>query len=164
MAMLKNKNITFSLILMCLIVVSPMAKAQIGGLGGLGGLLGLLNVINIQGLVRCSISGTVSTSNATSVPPFPNAGIVLRCAGQNVSITTTNAAGIFSLPTTQLLNVLPTLLSGGCNILVTTPLSTCNASLPTSGSLTAPLNIVGSNFAGGLNIIEIVSGLFSLVP
>ena len=77
MAILRNKNITFSLILMCLIVVSPIANAQLGGLGGgLGGLGmllgGLTNIFNIQGLLMCSVTGTVSTNNATAVPPFPS--------------------------------------------------------------------------------------------
>ena len=78
MAMLRNKNITFSLILMCLIVASPIANAQLGGLGGglggLGGLLGgLTSIINIQGLLMCSVIGTVvSTNNTTVVPPFPS--------------------------------------------------------------------------------------------
>lgn len=83
MAILRNKNITFSLILMCLIVVSPIANAQLGGLGGLGGLLGgllgsITSIFNIQGLLRCSVTGTVSTNNVTSVPPpFPSKFSVL---------------------------------------------------------------------------------------
>lgn len=88
MTMLKNKRITFSLIFVCLVMVSPMAKAQLGGLGGLlggggggglggllgngglGGLLGggggggvlggILGLINIQGVLRCSANGNVS--------------------------------------------------------------------------------------------------------
>lgn len=77
MAMLRNKNITFSLVLMCLIVASPIANAQLGGLGGglggLGGLLGgLTSIFNIQGLLMCSVTGTVSTNNTTAVPPFPS--------------------------------------------------------------------------------------------
>lgn len=59
---IKNKNMAFSLILMCFIVVSPMANAQFGGLPG-------TNILNIQGLVTCSINGSVST-NGTVIPPF----------------------------------------------------------------------------------------------
>ncbi|KAF8095446.1 hypothetical protein N665_0332s0028 [Sinapis alba] len=167
MAMLRNKNITFSLILMCLIVVSPIANAQLGGLGGIGGLGGLLggltSIFNIQGLLMCSITGTVSTNNATSVPPFPNAGIVLQCAGQNVSSTTTNANGVFSIPTLGALFSPSTLLNSGCRIIVTTPLTACNVSLPAAGLLMAPLSLVGTAAGDGLNIFSLVPGLFSLV-
>ncbi|KAH0943576.1 hypothetical protein HID58_003213, partial [Brassica napus] len=57
MTMLKNKRITFSLIFVCLVMVSPMAKAQLGGLGGLlgggggGGLGGLLGGGGLGGLL-----------------------------------------------------------------------------------------------------------------
>lgn len=71
MAMIKNKHITFSLILVFLIVVSPMAKAQLG-LGGLGGLLGglvngIFSVVNITGVLFCSPNGAL---NGTSTPAF----------------------------------------------------------------------------------------------
>ncbi|XP_056844611.1 phylloplanin-like [Raphanus sativus] len=170
MAILRNKNITFSLILMCLIVVSPIANAQLGGLGGLGGLLGgllgsITSIFNIQGLLRCSVTGTVSTNNVTSVPPpFPNAGIVLQCAGQNVSSTTTNANGVFSLPTMGTIFSPSTLLNSGCRIIVTTPLTSCNASLPAGGLLMAPLALLGATSSNGLSILDLVPGLFSVVP
>ena len=58
MTMLKNKRITFSLIFVCLVMVSPVAKAQLGGLGGLlggggggGGLGGLLGGGGLGGLL-----------------------------------------------------------------------------------------------------------------
>ncbi|CAF2154551.1 hypothetical protein BRARA_K01149 [Brassica rapa] len=168
MAILRNKNITFSLILMCLIVVSPIANAQLGGLGGgLGGLGmllgGLTNIFNIQGLLMCSVTGTVSTNNATAVPPFPNAGIVFQCTGQNVSSTTTNANGVFSIPTIGLPFSPSTLLSSGCRLVVTTPLTACNVSLPAAGLLMAPLSLVGTAAGDGLNIFSLVPGAFGLV-
>lgn len=74
MAMFKNKHMIFSLILVCLIVVSPMAEAQlglgglVGGLGGIGGLVGgLLNLVNINGVIFCSANGA---PNGTSTPVF----------------------------------------------------------------------------------------------
>ncbi|CAH8366725.1 unnamed protein product [Eruca vesicaria subsp. sativa] len=162
MAMIRNKNITFSLILMCL-VVSPIVNAQLG-LGSLGGLLGgLTSIFNIEGLLMCSITGTVSTNNATSVPPFPNAGIVLQCAGQNVSSTTTNANGVFSIPTLGAIFSPSTLLSSGCRIIVTTPLTACNVNLPASGLLEAPLALLGTATGGGLNIFNLIPGAFNLV-
>ncbi|XP_013633116.1 PREDICTED: phylloplanin-like [Brassica oleracea var. oleracea] len=162
MAMLRNKNITFSLVLMCLIVASPIANAQLGGLGGglggLGGLLGgLTSIFNIQGLLMCSVTGTVSTNNTTAVPPFPNN------AGQNVSSTTTNAYGVFSIPTIGLPFSPSTLLSSGCRLVVTTPLTACNVSLPAAGLLMAPLSLVGIAAGDGLNIFSLVPSVFGLV-
>ncbi|CAH8337712.1 unnamed protein product [Eruca vesicaria subsp. sativa] len=157
MAMLiKNKNMAFSLILMCLMVVSPMAKAQ------LGGLLSGPSVINIQGAVMCSINGSVAT-NATSIP-FAGARVLLQCAGQNITTTTTDANGVFSFsPNLALLNSLSALLSSGCRVIVTTPLSACNANLPTNSVLMATVNLAGTILTGGINILQFVNGLFRLI-
>ncbi|ESQ48269.1 hypothetical protein EUTSA_v10021613mg [Eutrema salsugineum] len=170
MTMLKNKRITFSLILVCLVMVSPMAKAQLGlggGGGGLGGLLGglggllgggggsggglgglggLLGLINIQGILRCSVNGNVSA------PIFPNAGVQLQCGAQNnvVSASTTNGAGLFSILVNPVQLLLSTLLSD-CKLAVTTPLSTCDVSLPT-GQLLSPLTLVGNTVSGLIRI------------
>ncbi|KAG2315805.1 hypothetical protein Bca52824_018927 [Brassica carinata] len=158
MAMLiKNKNLAFSLILMCLIVVSPVANAQVGV------VLGGTNVVNVQGLVTCSINGSVST-NATVIPPFAGAPVLLQCAGQNVSVTTTGANGVFSFPSNTILPIsLSTLLASGCRVIVTTPLSRCNASLPTNGLLTAPINLAGTTINRGITILQFVNGLFGLI-
>ncbi|CAN8259041.1 unnamed protein product [Cochlearia groenlandica] len=163
MAILKNKNITFSLIMICLVVVSPMANAQ---LGGLGGILGFLNIFNIEGLLGCSINGSITPRNVTSVPstipPFPNARVSLVCGGQNVSSTVTNSGGLFSIPTLGLPLSLTQLLTN-CRIVVTTPLSTCNSTLPSTGTLTSPVNLAGSIIGNGLNIFQLLPGLFSRV-
>ncbi|KAL0837421.1 hypothetical protein YC2023_012306 [Brassica napus] len=176
MAMLRNKNITFSLVLMCLIVASPIANAQLGGLGGglggLGGLLGgLTSIFNIQGLLMCSVTGTVSTNNTTAVPPFPSKFSILTLS---LSInyakikttdlfTTTNAYGVFSIPTIGLPFSPSTLLSSGCRLVVTTPLTACNVSLPAAGLLMAPLSLVGIAAGDGLNIFSLVPSVFGLV-
>ncbi|KAF8047249.1 hypothetical protein N665_3130s0002 [Sinapis alba] len=152
---IKNKNMAFSLILMCFIVV-PMANAQL-----LGGLLGLTNVVNIQGLVTCSINGSVST-NTTTIPPFAGVPVVLQCAGVNISTTTTGANGVFSFPSNTILPI-STLLSPGCRVIVAAPLSRCNATLPTRGVLTAPLTLAGTIVTGGINILQFVNGLFRLI-
>ncbi|EFH59276.1 hypothetical protein ARALYDRAFT_318437 [Arabidopsis lyrata subsp. lyrata] len=184
MAMLKNKHMTVSLILVCLIVVSPMAEAQlglgggggggggglIGGLGGLvgglGGLVGalvggILNLVNINGVVFCSLNGAL---NGTSTPAFANAGVQLQCGRQNrvVSTATTNAAGLFTLPTDTIQMLLSTLLSD-CRVVVTTPLSTCNANLPSVGNLVSRLAMIGNSLTGLLNIISIIPAGFGLL-
>ncbi|KAL1223680.1 Phylloplanin [Cardamine amara subsp. amara] len=162
MAMIKNKHITFSLIMVCLIVVSPMAEAQLGLgglLGGLGGLVnGLLSVVNITGVLFCSPTGAL---NGTSTPAFANAGVQLQCGRRNtvVSTATTNSAGIFSLPSNLIQMLLSTLLSD-CRLVVTTPLSTCNADLASVGNLVSRLTMIGSSVNGILNIIDIIPAGF----
>lgn len=91
--------------------------------------------------------------------------VVLQCAGQNVSTTTTGANGVFSFPSTTVfpISLLSTLLASGCRVIVTAPLSRCNASLPTNGLLTAPVNLVGSTVTGGISILQFVNGLFRLL-
>ncbi|KAJ3699856.1 hypothetical protein LUZ61_003561 [Rhynchospora tenuis] len=129
-------------------VVTQIAHAQLD-LGLLGGILNSL--LSVNGVVPCSIGGNSST---TSV--FPNAGVQLRCGGKVVGSTTTNSNGAFSI--VGLLTLVPNLL-GSCNVVVTTPLASCNVSLPSTGFLTAGLNPV-SNLLG---IINLVPGVFSLV-
>ncbi|KAJ0238461.1 hypothetical protein HA466_0240970 [Hirschfeldia incana] len=185
MTMVKNKRIIFSLIFVCLVMVSPMAKAQLGGLlggggggggggvagllTGLGGLLGngglggggvlggILGLINIQGVLRCSANGNVSA------PAFVNAGVQLQCGGQNnvVSTSTTNSAGLFSMQLNPIQLVLSTLLSD-CQVAVTTPLSTCNAALPTGQLLSSPLALVGETVSGLLRVANLRPTGFTL--
>ncbi|KAJ4793399.1 Pollen Ole e 1 allergen and extensin family protein [Rhynchospora pubera] len=126
-------------------VVTPIAHAEL-----LGGILG--TVLSVKGIVPCSIGGNSST---TSV--FPNAGVQLRCASSVLGSTTTDNNGAFSI--VGLLPLVFNLL--GCNVVVTTPLVSCNASLPSTGSLTAVLKPVVSNL--GI-LLDIVPGVFSLVP
>ncbi|KAJ1699357.1 hypothetical protein LUZ63_007869 [Rhynchospora breviuscula] len=129
-------------------VVMPIAHAQLGGL--LGGILS--SVLSVNGVVPCSIGGDSSNSSTTSV--FPNAGVQLKCGDNVVGSTTTNSNGAFSIVgLLTLVNLL-----GSCKIIVTTPLASCNVSLPT-GFLTAPLDPI-SNLLG---IIKLVPGVFSLV-
>ncbi|KAJ4764514.1 hypothetical protein LUZ62_074889 [Rhynchospora pubera] len=129
-------------------VVTPIAHAQLGLLGG------LLSLISVKGLVPCSIGDNSSNSSITSV--FPNAGVQLICGGNVVGSTTTNSNGAFSI--VGLLTLVPNLL-GSCKIVVTTPLASCNVSLPSTGYLTAQLDPI-SNLLG---IINFVPGVFSMV-
>ncbi|XP_010487530.1 PREDICTED: phylloplanin-like [Camelina sativa] len=148
MAIIKNKHVTFSLVLLCLIVVSPMAKAQ---------LLNLVNVPLITGVLSCTVNG--APLNGTSTLAFVNAIVQLQCGSQNtvVSETTTNVAGIFMLSTNAL--SIPAILSG-CRLVVPTPRASCNATLPSTGQLVSPLNLVGSLVSGILNIVPIVPAGF----
>ncbi|KAL0857428.1 hypothetical protein Bca101_062582 [Brassica carinata] len=183
MTMLKNKRITLSLIFVCLVMVSPMAKAQLQGgqLGNIpivgaltrpvlgrgvivggdgvidsGGVVGgILGLINIQGVLRCSANGNVSA------PAFINAGVQLQCRGQNkiISTSTTNSAGLFSMLVNPL--QLSTPLSD-CHVAVTTPLSTCNAALPTGQLLSSSLARVGETVSGPLRVAHLRPTGFTL--
>ncbi|KAL3332520.1 hypothetical protein AABB24_032875 [Solanum stoloniferum] len=146
----------FLIFILAALIATPIVVAQLGGL--LGGLLGS---INIDGVLFCSLNGKIDILNGATTPIFPNASVQLRCgAGNVVSSTTTNGSGAFSLVLNPVQNILSSLLSN-CNIVVTTPLSTCNASLPSAGVLQSPLQIVGRT-AGGL--VNLATGVFQLIP
>ncbi|XP_047332157.1 phylloplanin-like [Impatiens glandulifera] len=94
-------------------------------------------------------------------PPFPNATVQLECGSGNVlASTTTNSAGSFSIIVnlfTNLVNIL-----SGCKIAVPTPLSSCNASLPSTGSLFSPLQQIGPNIVNG--ILNVTNNGFQFLP
>ncbi|KAL8263702.1 hypothetical protein R6Q59_021832 [Mikania micrantha] len=46
--------------------------------------------------------------------------------------------------------IISSLSSGACKIVVDTPLATCNANLPSTGTLDAPVQIVGNEFINGI--------------
>ncbi|WMV10075.1 hypothetical protein MTR67_003460 [Solanum verrucosum] len=153
--MASSKN--FLIFILAALIATPVAVAQLGGL--LGGLLG---PISIGGVLFCSLNGKIDVLNGATTPIFPNASVQLRCGGGNVvSSTTTNGSGAFSLLLNPLQNLLVSSLLSNCNIVITTPLSTCNATLPSVGVLQAPLQIVGGT-AGGL--LNIATGVFQLIP
>ncbi|KAL0719348.1 hypothetical protein Bca4012_068672 [Brassica carinata] len=187
--MLENKRITFSLIFVCLVMVSPMVKAQLGGLGGLlggggggggggglggllgggglggllgngglvGGLLGngglggilggggvlggILGLINIQGVLRCSANGNVSA------PAFVSKLSKLLMLPMNQSFEINNG---------QANNI----CTG--SVAVTTPLSTCNAAIPTGQLLSSSLALVGETVSGLLRVANLRPTGFTL--
>ncbi|KAH0781908.1 hypothetical protein KY290_001506 [Solanum tuberosum] len=146
----------FLIFILAALIATPVAVAQLGGL-----LSGLLSPISIDGVLFCSLNGKIDVLNGATTPIFPNASVQLRCgAGNVVSSTTTNGSGAFSLVLNPVQNILSSLLSN-CNIVVTTPLSTCNASLPSVGVLQAPLQIVGRTTGG---LVNLVTGVFQLIP
>ncbi|OWM74064.1 phylloplanin-like [Punica granatum] len=131
------------------------AEAQLSG--PIGSLLGLFR---IDGILFCSLDGT---SNGTTTPIFHDAKVQLRCGGAVISTSVTNASGAFSF----MLNPLQFLLSyvlDNCRLTVTTPLSTCNAALPSVGQLVSQLQSVGSTVVGLLNVTQLVPGGFRLLP
>ncbi|KAG2721423.1 hypothetical protein I3843_02G068100 [Carya illinoinensis] len=152
-----SKSAVFVLFLVVVAVAAPTAVAQLGIVGG------LLGLIRIQGTVFCSINGAVAV-NGTACPVFPNALVQLRCGSGNVvSSTTTNGSGAFTMLLDPLQTLLSSLLSD-CNLVVGTPLATCNAALPGLGVLRSPLQLIGNTIAGLLNVVNIAPTGFLLVP
>ncbi|XP_074561859.1 phylloplanin-like [Curcuma longa] len=103
--------------------------------------------VMVSGTVPCGISGAVNTTLAT--PVFANATVVLRCGPDvvvNTTVTNNNGAFVFMLAVNL---TVPELLRT-CRLVVPTPLSVCNSSLPSNG-MQAPLQLLpGSVNHGGI--------------
>uniref|UniRef100_A0A1S3Y5D0 Phylloplanin-like n=1 Tax=Nicotiana tabacum TaxID=4097 RepID=A0A1S3Y5D0_TOBAC len=85
---------------------------------------------------------------------FADASVQLRCGARNViSSTITNRSGVISLVMDSHVNTLPLLLIN-CLLVVATPLSTCNASLPSVGLLASSLNLVNIGIGGVGGVIS----------
>ncbi|KAI3905500.1 hypothetical protein MKW92_019520 [Papaver armeniacum] len=148
------KSFLFVFVLVVAMTAAPLAEAQLGGLGS--GIIGLiLGLIRIQGTVFCSINGSAG-ANGTATPVFPNALVQLKCgsSGNVVSSTTTNSAGGFTMLLDPITTLLSNLLSN-CTVVVNTPLSTCNAELPTN-NLVSTLKLFGTTASGVLNIFNLI--------
>ncbi|CAK9138975.1 unnamed protein product [Ilex paraguariensis] len=138
-------------------MAAPIAEAQLGLISG------LLGLIRIQGTVFCTANGNMGV-NGTATPIFPNALVQLRCGNGNVvSTSTTNGSGIFSILLDPIQFLLSSLLSS-CNLVVNTPLASCNASLPSIGGLLSPLQFIGNTLAGLLNVANIIPAGFQFLP
>ncbi|GJN07920.1 hypothetical protein PR202_ga25793 [Eleusine coracana subsp. coracana] len=138
------------------------------------------------------VSGKVPCSNGTnidvaSVPAFPSKGpshsrpsrlntlisdatVQLVCSGSVLASATTNANGSFGINVQlsnilSLVNLLPALLGNQCNVVVTTPLVACNASLANvTGTLAAPLQLLGSTGSVLGGVVTSVGALaFSII-
>ncbi|KAJ6794475.1 phylloplanin [Iris pallida] len=140
-----SKTLLFAAVFVAALA-APVAQAQLLGLGKL----------NISGTVHCS----VNASSATTASVFPNASVQLQCGSDVVASTTTDSNGAFDLSLNFVTSLLSTIL-GGCTLVVTTPLSTCDASLPSVGILQSALQLLGG-------VVGLVDGLLgsitSLIP
>ncbi|KAM0015209.1 putative phylloplanin [Helianthus debilis subsp. tardiflorus] len=151
-----------SIILTALVAVLAATQAQ--ALGFLPPLpnpppipgVGVVCTLNVNGILSCSVNVTVNATNP--LPPFPGATVQLVCGGIVVASNTTNASGAFSIAVNQVIGFLTNILSS-CIVRVPTPLSTCNATLPSNGTLQAPLLTLGT-IAGSL--LNFTTGQFTL--
>ncbi|XP_075085488.1 phylloplanin-like [Nicotiana tabacum] len=135
----------FMIFLLAALIATPAVVAQ-------------LVSIRISGVVLCSVNGNLDVINGLTPQVFSNATVQLRCGTRNVvSSTITNGSGVFSLVVDSRVNTLPLLLSN-CRLVVATPLSTCNASLPSVGLLASSLRIVNIGIGGFGGLINVGLG------
>nr|XP_043627041.1 phylloplanin-like [Erigeron canadensis]XP_043627053.1 phylloplanin-like [Erigeron canadensis]XP_043627055.1 phylloplanin-like [Erigeron canadensis] len=114
------KSIIFLLITLLVVVfVAPKANGQ-------------PVVIRINETVFCSLNASIVVNTTTPMLPFPNATIQLTISGTPIlPTTTTNLQGRFNLGLIQSRHTsLPNLQSPNAKVVVTTPLSVYNSSLP----------------------------------
>ncbi|KAJ0945532.1 putative phylloplanin [Helianthus annuus] len=135
------------------ILVLVLIAAQADEAQGLGTITA---AVNISGIVTCSVNGSANA------PPFPNALVELSCGGNVIASAVTNAQGVFNITVNPLRVTLNNLLSS-CRIIVATPLSNCNATLPTAGTLQSALQVAGTFIRGILNNVNLVPIRFRLV-
>ncbi|GLT99105.1 hypothetical protein SLE2022_165690 [Rubroshorea leprosula] len=145
------KTLFFASLLLAAIA-SPMADAQ-----SPGGLIGTLLGLTVSRALYLALSMAIWALMALqcTIPAFPNAGVQLRCGGNVVADATTNGKGAFSMVLDPLQFVLSSVLSN-CSLAVTTPLSTCNAKLPSVGGLLSSLQLAGITLIGLLNAADII--------
>nr|XP_009790665.1 PREDICTED: phylloplanin-like [Nicotiana sylvestris] len=97
-------------------------------------------------LVFCSVNGNLDVINGLTPP---NASVQLRCGATNViSSTITNGSGAFSF----VVNTFPLL---NCNLVVATPLSTCNATLRFVVRLASSLRLVNITLGSCTGLIRV---------
>ncbi|KAJ0802891.1 putative phylloplanin [Helianthus annuus] len=135
------------------ILVLVLIAAQADEAQGLGPITA---VVNISGIVTCSVNGSVNA------PPFQNAQVQLSCGGNVIASAVTNAQGAFNITVNPLRVTLTNILSS-CRIIVATPLSNCNATLPTAGTLQSALQVARTTIRDILNILNLVPTGFQLV-
>ncbi|KAK3005356.1 hypothetical protein RJ639_015873 [Escallonia herrerae] len=111
---------------------------------------------------QCSLKvASKYSTHARSCNISADALVQLGCGGPVVANAATNRSGFFSI----VLNPSPFPLSNvlsRCNLVVNTPLSTCNATLPAVGRLLSPLQLVGSTLIGLLNVTNLIPAGFQL--
>lgn len=94
----------------------------------------------IMGFVPCNNGTSMKTGSA---PGFPNALVQLQCTdGAVAANATTDGRGWFRMA----MNTTATLSSvaSGCDLVVATPLASCNATLPAAGTLESGLRLLVS--------------------
>ncbi|KAJ0728662.1 putative phylloplanin [Helianthus annuus] len=103
-------------------------------------------LINVSGIIYCSVNSTIVVNGSNPTPTFPNALVLLVCGENLIGSTMTNGIGAFNI-TLRGSPLLVTTLLSSCKVVLATPPSNCNATLPAK-PLQASLGYVGSNIVG----------------
>uniref|UniRef100_A0A0D9X2V7 Dirigent protein n=1 Tax=Leersia perrieri TaxID=77586 RepID=A0A0D9X2V7_9ORYZ len=117
----------------------------LAGLATRGAEAGIVAIIH--GIVPCS-NNTDAVADVSDSPVFANASVHLVVGDNNNPIpgtrTTTNNKGHFKMILNVTSSDMMASLASNSKAVVTTPLAACKPSLPSSGTLTAPLLLHGS--------------------
>ncbi|KAK2645703.1 hypothetical protein Ddye_020898 [Dipteronia dyeriana] len=136
------------------LVAAPIAEATV---------LFPIRLLQINGAVFCTPTGNNIGVNGTLSPPFPNATVRLQCGpGNVVANAITNPLGVFSTIVLFPLNLNLSSLLNICTLVVVTPLSNCNSTLPPVG-LVSPIQLNGSIIIGPVNITIIIPTRFQIL-
>ncbi|KAL6648183.1 hypothetical protein ACP70R_012407 [Stipagrostis hirtigluma subsp. patula] len=116
----------------------------------------------ISGIVPCAAGTSI---NVATVPVFPNAGVQLVCGGGVVAGATADGTGAFHISLGSVgTDLLTALLGNQCKVVVITPLAACNAALAgATGTLTAPLKLLGATTAGSSGSDNPLSGIIGVI-
>ncbi|RLN41142.1 phylloplanin-like [Panicum miliaceum] len=157
-----------TLVLAAVLLVAVVAAGQVPRCAGLGASSTNASVV-ISGVVPCSTGNNINV--ATAPAPFPNAAVQLLCNGRAMAGATADGNGNFVINMPGASKVLLTAIMGNqCNLVVSTPLAACDASLAgVTGTQTSPLKLLGitsTGSGGGLDlggiiglILQIISGV-----
>nr|XP_043627229.1 phylloplanin-like [Erigeron canadensis] len=143
---------TLLVVALVVVVVAPQAQQQPPSNN--------ISVYRITGTVFCSLNGAQVVNSAIPTPPFTNATVQLMCGGIVVQTALTNSLGVFTMVVPDAQTLVQTLLSNlvsvvNCSVVVATPLSTCNSSLPQTGMLQSPtfMQVLTEVFQAILNFL-----------
>ncbi|KGN57122.1 phylloplanin [Cucumis sativus] len=135
-----------------------MAEAQIGNVRGLPPLM------KVEGTVYCTADGNIGNIDlAYPIPFFTDARVEILgfLFGRALPPSVTDDSGSFSMyfRSTSLSSVLT-----DSTIMVSTPLSNCNSTLPSTGFLSSTLEYNGTVVEDGNTIMTLVPKRFRFSP
>nr|XP_043625981.1 uncharacterized protein LOC122597455 [Erigeron canadensis] len=144
------KSIIFLLItlLVGVLFVAPQANAQ-------------SSLIRITGTVFCSLTGAPLLNTTTPTPAFASAVVQLTMLGIPIGApVTTDSLGQFSIGLVPSVVTSITNLASGATVVVLTPLTACDSTLPPNSFLqsVSPLRLLSTT-----PIIHLAVGVFRLV-
>ncbi|XP_022860806.1 phylloplanin-like isoform X2 [Olea europaea var. sylvestris] len=121
-----------------------------------------LGIVHVNGTLYCTINGG---ANGPATPPFSNATVQLECEPANLVFSTnvtTNVAGRYDVIVIPSRNATLNAILSSCKLAVDTPLSNCNANLPSVGRLVSTLQFVKTVPAGFLRVTYLIATNFQL--